>query len=62
WMIQGGADLLTVRDALGHSDAKLTQRYAHVGKTKVAEALHRLGEALTDTPLAQPILKKAAND
>jgi len=62
WMIQDGADLLTVRDALGHSDAKLTQRYAHVAKTKVAEALHRLGDALSGTPLAQSNIKKAAND
>lgn len=62
WMVQSGADLLAVRDALGHSDAKLTQRYAHVGKSMVADAFDRLGEAFSGTPATQRVFKKAAND
>lgn len=34
-----GAPLEVVRDAVGHSDLKMTQRYAHVGKDEVANAV-----------------------
>jgi integrase len=30
WLVNGGADLVTVRDRLGHSDIKTTSRYLHV--------------------------------
>jgi integrase len=30
WLANGGADLVTVRDRLGHSDIKITSRYLHV--------------------------------
>lgn len=37
-----GAPLEVVRDAVGHADLKMTQRYAHVGKDEVANAVDRL--------------------
>ena len=29
WLLQGGADLVTVRDRLGHSNIAITSRYLH---------------------------------
>jgi integrase len=61
WMVQKGKPLAAVRDVLGHSDITLTQRYAHMAPGQIDDAMAVLGEALTDTPLAQQKLKKAAN-
>jgi integrase len=61
WMVQTGASIAEVRDALGHSDIKLTQRYTHVATSQVAAAIDRLGDMFSGTAVAQPIFKKAAN-
>ena len=62
WMVQRGVPLVVVKEVLGHSDIKLTQRYAHVRESQAAEAMATLGDTLTGTPVAQLPFKKAAND
>lgn len=54
-LITGGADLATVRDLLGHSDLRMTSRYAHPTGASVRHALDILTERRwvpTKTPTA----------
>jgi integrase len=45
WLLQNGADLAEVQEALGHSTLQMTRRYAHLAKRKTAT---RLGAILSD--------------
>jgi site-specific recombinase XerD len=40
-LLDNGADLLTIRDLLGHSSIMTTQIYAHVSKRHMKEALQK---------------------
>jgi integrase len=43
-MVESGASLIEVRDILGHSDIRMTQRYAHAKEQGVHQAVARLAE------------------
>jgi len=43
WMLQGGADLLHVRDMLGHSSVTVTQRYTHLRTEDLRRAVGMIG-------------------
>lgn len=43
WLLQGGADVMHVRDFLGHSSVSVTQRYAHLKTSNLRDALGRIG-------------------
>jgi integrase len=45
WMVQAGAALAEVRDVLGHSTIRMTERYAHLAPENTRAALARLDEA-----------------
>lgn len=45
WLRMSGADLAVVRDALGHSTIKMTERYAHLDPTHIRQAVSQLGVA-----------------
>lgn len=42
WMLQGGADLMHVRDMLGHSSVQVTQRYAHLNAAHLQRAIRKI--------------------
>lgn len=43
-MINGGVDLYTVGQVLGHKDPRSTQRYAHLQHATLADAVGRIGQ------------------
>lgn len=43
WLLQSGASLMHVRDLLGHSDVRVTQRYAHLQVDHLRTAVRRIG-------------------
>lgn len=43
WLVQSGADLVTVRDILGHSSLAMTGRYAHLSTEHLRKAVNRIG-------------------
>ena len=42
WLVANGTDIYTVKELLGHSDLKLTARYAHVGENAMRSAVEGL--------------------
>ena len=44
-LVQSGVDLFTVSKLLGHSDTKMTQRYAHLSPEHMAAAVAKLVRA-----------------
>lgn len=47
WARQGGADLLDIMDAMGHSSSAVTMRYAHVDPETHVTAFDRAGQKLS---------------
>lgn len=45
WLVESGTDIYTVQELLGHSDLKLTARYAHIGENSLRAAVKRLEAA-----------------
>ncbi|MGV1099145.1 tyrosine-type recombinase/integrase [Thiovibrio sp. JS02] len=46
WLVANGTDIYTVKELMGHSDLKLTARYAHVGENAMRSAVEELGQAI----------------
>jgi integrase len=42
WLVEEGTNIYLVKDLLGHSDLKLTERYAHIGQNQLKQAVMKL--------------------
>jgi site-specific recombinase XerD len=42
WLVESGTDIYYAMKLMGHSDIKLTMRYAHLGKNSLRAAVQRL--------------------
>ena len=42
WLAMGGVDLYHVKELLGHSDLKLTERYSHLSESVLKAAIMRI--------------------
>jgi integrase len=42
WLVENGTDLYAVKELLGHSDIKMTTRYAHLGESTLQAAVKNL--------------------
>lgn len=49
WLVQTGADLIHVRDMLGHSSVHVTQRYAHLTTAHLSKALGKIKPGKSST-------------
>lgn len=47
WLVSAGVPLTEVRDLLGHSTVKMTERYAHLAPENVRAAVARLDDAMS---------------
>ena len=65
-MVEAGVDLVTVSKILGHSDIKLTMRYAHPGEKTMRAAAEKLAEIYdqtrqkVNTPTEEVTIKETA--
>jgi integrase len=58
-MVESGASLIEVRDILGHSDIRMTQRYAHAKEQGVHQAVARLADRAKKMSQICPERRKA---
>jgi hypothetical protein len=62
-MVMRKVPIRVVQQILGHSDIRLTMRYAHVGDESLAQAVDAIGEALgAGTPVTQALRKATKKD
>jgi len=50
WLVQGGTDLYTVKELLGHKDIKMTQRYSHLAPHNLQAAIKKFDQSASDEP------------
>jgi integrase len=48
WLVENGTDLYTVKELLGHSDFKMTSRYAHLGENSLQAAVKGLERTISE--------------
>jgi site-specific recombinase XerD len=47
-LVENGTDLYTVKELLGHSDFKMTSRYAHLGENSLQAAVKGLERTISE--------------
>ncbi|WP_286903151.1 tyrosine-type recombinase/integrase [Vreelandella sedimenti] len=53
WMVSQGVPLLDVKDVLGHSTVKMTEKYAHLAPHRARDAVNMLGNRTTGSTPAE---------
>ena len=52
WLVEGGVDLYTVKNLLGHSTIAMTERYSHLGNNTLQNAVKVFEQNILQRPLA----------
>jgi integrase len=60
-LVEAGVDLYAVKEILGHSDFKMTSRYAHLGQNTLWAAIKRLEQHQTGCADVIPLPEKKSN-
>jgi site-specific recombinase XerD len=47
WLVEGGTDLYIVKELMGHSTLRMTERYSHVGQNALQSAVKNLDMSLS---------------
>ena len=50
WLVENGTDLYVVKELLGHSDIRMTERYSHLGENTLQAAVGALGKSIKAAP------------
>ena len=71
WLAMAGVDILTIKELMGHSDIKMTQRYMHLAPEKYSSAIEvldiplqispasiELGAPLVSEQVSQPVTER----
>ncbi|MFO7884120.1 MAG: site-specific integrase [Desulfobacteraceae bacterium] len=60
WLVMAGTDLYVVKELLGHSDFKMTSRYAHLGENTLQAAVNNLGTSFDTQKTEAAVVKNGA--
>lgn len=55
WMISEGVPLMDVKEVLGHSTVKMTEKYAHLAPHRARDAVNQLGKRTTGSTPAEVV-------
>ena len=48
WLVEAGTDLYTVKELMGHSTLAMTERYSHLGKNTLQNAVNGLQDKINN--------------
>ena len=61
WLVESGVSIYEVKELLGHSDIRLTERYAHLNDGALKNAVNGLERIKSDVPKKGKVIELAAN-
>ena len=60
WLVQQGVDLYTVKELMGHSSLAVTERYSHLRKENLTNAVKRFEDGIQNAARSNVVAVEAA--